>query len=126
MARPHLEEHEKRSQFARARVTPAENARITQQATLAGLTPAEFIRRRLLDYQVPPRSDVAAVDPALITELNRLALQLKSIGNNANQLALSAHTGRKSRTAWADVVDRINATLEAVKSTLEKTVLGDV
>lgn len=123
MARPKKEPHERRTELAQARVTEAEMAYIDQQAYLAGLERSDYLRRRALDYQVPAKAETAA-DPALVSELNRLGLELKAIGNNANQLAVNLHTGRRSeRLAWEEVVAEITRARAEVAEVLER-ILG--
>ena len=124
MARPTKHTDEQRSQTARARVTVSEYEHIKQQAYLAGLDVSEFIRRRLLGYEVPSAATRRA-DPGLVTEVNKLGLELSAIGNNANQLALSAHTNRRAQSSWEEVVARINELGDQVATTLEKVVLSD-
>ena len=123
MTAPRREHKENRDDIARARVTAAEKQYIAEQARLAGLHESEYIRRRLLDYIVPTSASVPATDPALITELNRLGLELRRIGNNANQLAINAHTGRRGKLAWNVVVKAIHEQIDAVAAVIEKLVL---
>ena len=125
MARPHKEEHEKRTETVRARVTVAEKAYIKEQAQLAGLDVTEYLRRRALGYVVPPSPSMRGGSPGLVTELNRLGLELKAIGVNANQLAMAANSHRRSRVAWEDVVARIQELRGEVTAALEEVVLGD-
>ena len=124
MARPTKHPDEKRSALARARLTPAEHEHVKTQAHLAGLDVSEYVRRRILGYEVPLKGTGSA-DPGLVTEVNRLALELSAIGNNANQLARSANSGRRAQSAWADVVARINELGDQVSGALERLVLGD-
>lgn len=137
--RPKKDASERRSETARARVTVAEMEHLQQQTRIAGLPDvSEFIRRRTLGYEVPSPARTS-IDPALISELNRLglalknhSLQVKSVGNNANQLALSAHTNRRTQMAWEDVSEKVNALglrsdelLAQVSTILEQVVLHD-
>ena len=124
MARPTKHPDDKRSELARARVTPAELEHVRQQAHLAGLDVSEYIRRRILGYEVPSAA-TRVVDPGLVTEVNRLALELSAIGNNANQLARASNSGRRAQLAWQDVVARINDLGNKVTDVLERLVLGD-
>lgn len=138
MARPTKHRDEQRSATARARVTESEHEHIKQQAHLAGLDVSEFIRRRLLGYEVPSAATRRA-DPGLVTELNRLGLalkehsfQVKALGKNANQLALASHTSRRSQIAWEGVVNEVerlgkrsDEQLDLIAATLEKVVLSD-
>ena len=124
MGRPTKHPDEKRSARAEARVTVAEREHIEQQARLAGLDVSEFIRRRALGYEVPS-SATRRADPGLVTELNRLALELSAIGNNANQIARAVNTGRRAHVEWEAVAGRINELGEQVTAALERVVLVD-
>jgi hypothetical protein len=104
MARPSKHEHEKRSETARFRVTLAEREHIRAQAEAAGIGEAEYLRRRALGYQVPP-APARSADPALVSELNR-------IGVNVNQLARAAHRGSEFTRYWRDVGADLRAVLE--------------
>lgn len=95
MARPRKEQHEKRSETERFRVTMAEREYIRSQATAAGLTVPDYLRRRALGYSIPP-TPTRTSDPALISELNR-------IGVNVNQLARATHRGSDFTRFWRDV-----------------------
>lgn len=125
MARPKKHPDEKREERFNLRFTLAEREHVETQARLAGLEPHEFLRRRSLGYVVPPAPARRGADPALITELNRLGLELSKIGNNANQLALAAHTGRRPATAWHAVTRRITDLGNQVSEVLERVVLDD-
>jgi len=83
VARPRKDPNEKRDQRFNLRFTAAELAHVETQARIAGLSPHEFLRRRSLGYTVP-QAGKARTDPAVVTELNRLGLELKAIGVNAN------------------------------------------
>ena len=120
--RPKLNEHERRSETLRARVTLAEQEYAEQQAAIAGLGVSEYVRRRTLDYVVPAGTGRRSVDPSLVVELNRLGLELKAIGNNANQIARSMNTGRPSRISWDAVIARIMELGDEVESALERVV----
>jgi len=124
MARPKKHDDERRSARAETRLTPAEHEHVKTQAHLAGLDVSEYVRRRILGYEVPVKG-TGSSDPGLVTEVNRLALELSAIGNNANQLARSANSGRRAQSAWADVVARINELGDQVSGALERLVLGD-
>jgi hypothetical protein len=84
MARPRKQPAEQRVTRLTTRVTLAELA----QASAAGLTAAEFLRR--LGATVTPRRPRA--DDALLVELNR-------IGVNINQLARAANSGMPPASA---------------------------
>lgn len=106
MARPKKQDGEQRCETARFRLTVAEREYIRSQARAAGITEAEYLRRRALGYSVPPARSGRA-DPALISELNR-------IGVNVNQLARAAHRGSDFTRYWADVGRELHITLRKV------------
>ncbi len=105
MARPVKQLHEKRSETLRARVTIAEKVFVQDQAELAGLDVTEYVRRRVLGFQVPPAAGRA--DAALLSELNR-------IGVNLNQLARNANSGRVERMNIDVVMAELRGVLESV------------
>lgn len=108
MARPIKHDHEKRSLVEQYRVSVAERAYIRDQAKAAGLTPAEYNRRRALGYEVPAKA-AAAPNAALVSELNR-------IGVNVNQLARSVHRGSAFQEFWQEIGDEINGILAQLVS----------
>ena len=124
MARPKKHDEERRSARAEARLTPAEHEHVKTQAHLAGLDVSEYVRRRILGYEVPQQDDLRS-KASVVKELNDLGNELSAIGNNANQLARSANSGRRAQSAWADVVARINELGDQVSGALERLVLGD-
>ena len=106
MARPKKQDGEKRSDTARFRVTVAEREYIRTQARAAGLPEAEYLRRRALGYAVPPaRSNQP--NPALISELNR-------IGVNVNQLARATHRGSDFVHTWQIIGRQLSDALAKV------------
>lgn len=103
MARPKKEQHEKRSETARFRVTLAEREFIRTQARAAGLDETEYLRRRALGHAIPPAPQRSS-DPALVSELNR-------IGVNVNQLAHATHKGMEFTRHWAEVSAELRGVL---------------
>ena len=87
MARPTKEPHEKRLETARFRVSLAEHEYIREQARNAGMTPTDYMRARTLGHRVAPAPGTSAADPALVSELNR-------IGVNLNQITKAINAGR--------------------------------
>ena len=124
MPRPRMHPDERRDQRFNLRFTVAELEHVETQARIAGLSPTDYLHRRALGYEVPSAA-TRRVDPALVTEINKIGLQLNRIGVNANQLARDANTGRTPRIAWQDVVARINALGDQVAKALEKAVRDD-
>ena len=93
--RPRKEPHEQRTESIRADLTVAEKEHVRQQAARAGLSEAEYTRRRILGFEVSAAGR-RAFDPALVSEVNR-------VGLNVNQLARAAHTGREFVHFWREV-----------------------
>lgn len=96
MARPKKTDAEKRDQVVNTRFTLAEHEHLRAQAEAAGLSVSEYLRRRAIGYTVPPAPARSYSDPALISELNR-------IGVNVNQLARASHRGSAFTRYWRDV-----------------------
>ena len=74
-------------------------------AATAGLTVAEYCRRRVLGMNVAPPP--ARADAALISEINR-------IGVNVNQLALSHNADREFKGDWETISDQLVRVLDKV------------
>ena len=106
MARPKKAPGEKRSEQTNSRWTAAELEYLREQASRAGLSLSEYVRRRALSLPVAP-SPSSSSDPALVSELNR-------IGVNVNQLARTAHRGRALPEFWQEVGTELRAALAHV------------
>ena len=105
MARPKKDPQEKRSEVARFRLTLAEKAHLRTQVHASGLSEAEFLRRRALG--LPVRVTATRSDPALVSELNR-------IGVNVNQLARATHRGGEFTAYWRDVGRQLHSIMDKV------------
>lgn len=125
MARPRKQPHERRSESVRSDLTLAEKTYVQEQAARAGLSEAEYTRRRVLDYAVKAAAERAGCDPALVSEINRLGLQLSALGNLANQIALYCHTDRRLSPDWANLPSEISGLLRLVQQSLERTLADD-
>ena len=90
---------------------------IRQQAEAAGLNEAGLVHRMLEYAAAPPARRQKA---ALIHEVNRLGLELKAIGNNANQLAVATHTNRRFATSWEAVVQSLHELGSRVSDVLDR------
>lgn len=110
MARPKKQPHEKRSALVQARLTAAEKIYVEEQAEAAGLSTAAYVRRRILG--LPVRAKASRVDASLLTELNR-------IGVNINQLARAANTGRELPGTWDALAEELRDILETVALSYE-------
>ena len=109
MARPKKQPHERRDASTRADLTLSEKEALRARAALAGMTEAEFVRRRVLGLPVastPARQDAAQL-AALVHEVNRL-------GVNVNQLARAVHTGRSFTAEWQRLAQECERVLAQV------------
>lgn len=103
MARPEKDPNEKLSEVVRLRLTVAEHEHVRAQADAAGVTVSDYLRRRAVGYRVPEGGGRRAGDPAIVSELNR-------IGVNVNQLARAVHRGSDFTRYWREV----GTTLEGI------------
>ncbi|MEM6275370.1 MAG: plasmid mobilization relaxosome protein MobC [Pseudomonadota bacterium] len=106
MARPSKDPSELRTQRFNLRFTLAEIETLRANAAAAGQEPHEYARRRVLGHRVPPAPSRGS-DPALLSELNR-------IGVNVNQLARSVHRGSDFQHYWREVGAALQAVLAKV------------
>ena len=124
MARPRKQEYERRSTSVRAHLTIAEKNHLLEQAIAAGVSAAEYVRRRALDLAVTTRTEKQA-KAALVSEINRLGNQLAALGNLANQIALYLHTDRQLPGGWETLPSEIKALQRLVEQTLEQVLADD-
>lgn len=121
MARPAKHAGERRRNRT-IRYTEAEWQRLGEAGAAAGLSTSEYARNASLEGRIVVRKAARGVDPALIGEVNRLALQLAALGNLANQVARYAHTGRRLPPDWVALPTSIRRTQDEVATLLEKLV----
>jgi hypothetical protein len=125
MGRPRKQDSERRSAVVKADLTLAEKDYLREQADKAGLSEAEYTRRRVLGFAVKSAPASGAADPALISEINRLGNQLSALGNLTNQVALYLHTDRSLRPEWENLPAEIKAARQLVENTLDKVLACD-
>lgn len=121
MARPQKLAAERRSNRT-VRYTEAEWQLLSQRGAEAGLAASEFVREASLRGRVVKVVRKGAADPALISELNALAMQLASLGNLANQVALYLHTDRSIPREWAALPRAIEETRQEASRLLVQIV----
>lgn len=109
MGRPVKQEHEKRTEVMQTRVTLAEHEHVRGMAEDAGLSVSDYVRRRACGYIVPTGAARRSVDPALVSELNR-------IGVNLNQITRNLNSGRPLRIHAKEVLRELEAVLRVVVS----------
>jgi len=88
MARPALNEEERRTVQVNIRLTEDENKKVSEQAEGAGLTPANWIRQKMFSGRFP----VIKASPIEA----KLYRELHYIGNNLNQAVKQLHSGKLS------------------------------
>ena len=84
MARPRIPKQERRTAALNPRLTDAEKAEIERHATLLGITPGEFMRRRALGYRLPKTLALQREEAVRNTALIRLGVNLNQITRHAN------------------------------------------
>ncbi len=105
MARPTKDDAAKRTERFNLRLTLAELAHVQAQATHAGIGAHEYARRRVLGHRVPPAR--SQIDAALLTELNR-------IGVNLNQLAHAVNSGAVVERDASIVLAEVRGLIEQI------------
>ena len=105
MVRPVKSEHEKRDQILRTRLTLSERGYVEEQAANAGMNMAEYLRVLVLSEEVKPRKSRS--DANVLTELNR-------IGVNLNQIAHAANIGRNDEAILRYAIDELVALMSKV------------
>ena len=103
LGRPRKNPDELRTEELRLYLTLAEKQRLDEDATAAGLRPAEYMRQ-LIDGHRPTQLD----SPRFSNP--RLLLELNAIGNNLNQAVRDIHAGSRRQHDW----EQLRAMLEDV------------
>lgn len=109
MARPRINDNDKRTIQVNIRLTEAENAKALAYAQASGMTPANWIRSVVFTGKFP-QMKLSPVDAALYQEL-------KKIGVNLNQVTHKINIGEFPREYLARQVE-LAATLNRVLNAL--------
>jgi hypothetical protein len=107
MARPKKAEAERREAQQKVRLTFAEQADLERFAAHHGLTVAEYMRRRALDYRLPSNAAGQRQTALLATALMRL-------GVNLNQIAHRLNSGGREPAYLPALIARIEAELDTI------------
>lgn len=111
MARPAMNEEERRTVQVNIRLTEDESKRVNEQAESSGLSPANWIRQKIFTGRFPTVK-ASPIEAKLYRELHY-------IGNNLNQAVKQLHTGR------LDVrYERILNSLLQLKNDILKKLVG--
>lgn len=105
MARPRKAPDERRDDLLPIRLTTEERAQLQRLAAAHGVTLADFIRRRALNYRLPPLDRERQA-------MASLAAALMPIGVNLNQLTRAANAGRLLPHSIEDLANRITTLLD--------------
>lgn len=111
VGRPPKPEAERRGQTIGVRMSPADRAAIVARATRAGLTAAEYMRRRALRAPLP----------VVVPEVNRAAwVELGKLAGNLNQLVRRLNLGQVAAVQPADLatVARVEVQVQALRRAL--------
>lgn len=122
--RPKQDDRQALTRHVGVRFSDAERDRLDAEAAALGVTVSDLIRGRALDAGKAPRRSRGSASPALSPEalaaLNAVGLDLRAIGNNANQIARALNGGEAADhdelARMADDLDALRPQLEAVFS----------
>jgi hypothetical protein len=103
--RPLKQPHEVRSEQVKTRYTLAELDKLRTDANRAGMSLADFVRRASLGVTFTIRH--AGAEPAALTELNK-------IGINLNQIARSLNRGQGTPYYLEQAIAKLDETLTEV------------
>ena len=110
---------EKRDQRVVIRSTPTEKTNIERNAAGAGMSVSDFCRSRSLGFR-PVATSVRMADPALISSLNALVVQLKRDLNNINQLARATHRDSAFQEYWHEIGKEQRALIDKASRVLDE------
>lgn len=110
--RPRLAPGEGRTErIPHVRLTMMERSEIEAKAAASRLTVAEYCRRRVCGYRLPPPHK-SAIPPGLLSELNR-------VGNNLNQIAKAANAGRSIPAMAEQTLTELRGLMNLIVSRLD-------
>ena len=89
MARPQLDEQERRARTVGVRVTAAEAAELRERAQAARLSMGAYLRRRALGQRVRMAAELR-LGAAELRELNRIGVNLNQMARELNSRAVSS------------------------------------
>ena len=111
MARPVLQQEEKRIIQVNIRLTKKENEIVCNYAQASGMTPANWIRQKVFTGRLPTIR-LSPVNAALYGELQK-------IGVNLNQAVKQLHVGKLS-PAYLSILTELMKTLKEILNCLLK------
>jgi hypothetical protein len=84
MARPKLNDNDKRTEQVNIRLTNDENAKVNEYATASGLSPANWIRAKVFTGKFPTVK-MSPLDASIYQELKRIGVNLNQATHKINQ-----------------------------------------
>lgn len=84
MARPKVNDNDKRTVQVNIRLTEAENAKAVTYSQASGLSPANWIRKVVFTGKFP-HLKLSTVDAALYVELRKIGVNLNQVTHRINQ-----------------------------------------
>jgi hypothetical protein len=84
MSRPKINEQNKRIVQVNIRLTAEENMAVNEHATASGLSPANWIRKKVFTGKVPP-ARLSPLDTSIYQELKKIGVNLNQATHKLNQ-----------------------------------------
>ena len=84
MGRPRVEDQNKRIVQVNIRLTEEEHKKITQYSQASGLSPANWIRRKVFTGKFPPVK-LSPLEASMYNELRSIGVNLNQIAHKINQ-----------------------------------------
>lgn len=83
MSRPRVNEEDKRVVQVNIRLTAEENTQLSEYANSSGLSPANWIRKKIFSGKNPP-ARLSPLDASLYNELKRIGVNLNQVTHKIN------------------------------------------
>jgi hypothetical protein len=84
MARPKINDIDKRTVQVNIRLTNYENTKVNEYATASGLSPANWVRAKIFTGKFPPVK-MSPLDVSIYQELKRIGVNLNQATHKINQ-----------------------------------------
>ena len=110
--RPRINADEKLSMRFNTRLSARTHQSLIEKADAAHMSEHDLVRALIDGLEI--RSPHRGKNPELVEAVRALQRELNAIGNNINQLALSANRGRDMPHYWQEVGDQLRGVLDGV------------
>lgn len=84
MSRPKINEQDKRIVQVNIRLTAEENVKVIEYATASGISPANWIRKKVFTGKIPP-ARLSPLDSSVYQELKKIGVNLNQATHKLNQ-----------------------------------------